>query len=130
MTVGACGTCARREARSDRRVWPPPGSCGREAVGSSGFPSVRGAPMSSGEFGPAPVLTLIGQRVALGPWHRGMLPLIAKWENDLPLSVLTGDPVVPQSPEGIETIYNRFAKTTANHVSFVIYERATLRPIG
>jgi RimJ/RimL family protein N-acetyltransferase len=79
---------------------------------------------------PPPPLTLVGDLVALGPAHKGVLPLLWKWENDLELSVLTGDPVHPLSPEGIDGLYERYAKNDPSHASFVIYERATLRPIG
>jgi RimJ/RimL family protein N-acetyltransferase len=77
-----------------------------------------------------PPLTLVGDRVALGPAHMGLLPLLWKWENDLELSVLTGDPVHPLTPEGIDTLYERYTRNDPTHVSFVIYERATMRPIG
>jgi RimJ/RimL family protein N-acetyltransferase len=75
-------------------------------------------------------LTLIGDLVALGPGHKGILPLLWKWENDLELSVLTGDPVHPLTPEGIDQLYERYSKPGPGHASFVIYERATMRPIG
>lgn len=77
-----------------------------------------------------PPLTLVGDLVALGPAHKGILPLLWKWENDLELSILTGDPVHPLSPEGIDTLYERYSKNDPSHASFVIYERATMRPIG
>ncbi len=77
-----------------------------------------------------PPVTLVGDLVALGPAHKGILPLLWKWENDLELSVLTGDPVHPLTPEGIDTLYERYSKSDPSHASFVIYERATLRPIG
>ena len=77
-----------------------------------------------------PPLTLVGDLVALGPAHKGILPLLWTWENDLELSVLTGDPVHPLSPEGIDSLYERYSKTDPGHASFVIYERATMRPIG
>jgi RimJ/RimL family protein N-acetyltransferase len=75
-------------------------------------------------------LTLVGDLVALGPVHKGILPLLWKWENDLELSVLTGDPVSPMSPEGVDRLYERHCKSDPGHASFVIYERATMRPIG
>lgn len=51
--------------------------------------------------GAAPPLMLVGELVALGPAHRGLMPLLWKWENDLELSLLTGDPARPtvESPE-------------------------------
>jgi diamine N-acetyltransferase len=77
-----------------------------------------------------PPLTLIGDLVALGPGHKGILPLLWKWENDLELSVLTGDPVHPLTPEGIDTLYEGYSKNDPSRASFVVYVRATMRPIG
>lgn len=84
----------------------------------------------SDESSADPPLTLVGDLVALGPAHKGIVPLLWKWENDLELSVLTGDPVHPLTPEGIDTLYERYAKSDPAHASFVIYERGTNRPIG
>jgi RimJ/RimL family protein N-acetyltransferase len=90
--------------------------------------------LNPGSASPEPVtdppVTLVGDFVALGPVHKGILPLLWKWENDLELSVLTGDPVSPISPEGIDSLYERYAKSDPGHASFVIYERASMRPIG
>jgi RimJ/RimL family protein N-acetyltransferase len=80
--------------------------------------------------GGAPPLVLVGELVALGPAHRGLIPLLWKWENDLELSLLTGDPARPLTPEGIEAVYERFSKAGPDHTGFAVYERATLRPIG
>lgn len=80
--------------------------------------------------GGTPPLVLVGELVALGPAHRGLMPLLWKWENDVELSLLTGDPARPLTPEGIEAVYERFSKAGADHTGFAVYERATLRPIG
>ena len=78
-----------------------------------------------------PVLTIVGQHVALGPIHRGLLPLFSRWENDLALSILSGDPARPLTPEAIEAAYDRIARSEGrDRVDFAIYERAALRPIG
>jgi RimJ/RimL family protein N-acetyltransferase len=79
--------------------------------------------------GPPPA-TLVGELVALGPVHKGLLPLLWKWESDLELSVLTGDPSRPTSPEGIEQLYEQYSKAGQDSASFAIYERTTMRPIG
>jgi RimJ/RimL family protein N-acetyltransferase len=78
----------------------------------------------------APPLTLVGERVALGPLHKGLLPLLWKWESDLELSVLTGDPARPSTPEDIEQLYEQYRKAGQDRAVFVLYERPTLRPIG
>ncbi|MGE3268225.1 MAG: GNAT family N-acetyltransferase [Chloroflexota bacterium] len=80
--------------------------------------------------GAAPPLVLVGELVALGPAHRGLMSLLWKWENDLELSLLTGDPARPLTPEGIEEVYEHFSKAGPDHTGFAIYERMTLRPIG
>ena len=82
------------------------------------------------EAGAKPPLTLVGDLVALGPAHKGILPLLWKWENDLELSVLTGDPVHPLAPEAIDSLYEQQSKNDPTHASFVVYERPGLRPIG
>jgi RimJ/RimL family protein N-acetyltransferase len=75
-------------------------------------------------------VTLVGDLVALGPAHRGLLPLLWKWESDLELSALTGDPSRPMTPEAIDKLYDRYSKAGQESTPFVIYERTTMRPIG
>jgi hypothetical protein len=29
-----------------------------------------------------PIINIVGEKVALGPFHKGILPLLNKWEND------------------------------------------------
>ncbi len=81
--------------------------------------------------GRTPALSIVGELVALGPLHRGMLPLVWKWENDVALAALTGDPARPRTLEAIEAEYERQSKEDrADRAEFVIYERPSLRPIG
>lgn len=78
-----------------------------------------------------PILNIIGEKVALGPMHKGIIPLMARWENDFSVAVLSGDPLRPIKRESIEA---RFEKNVQNEggrdVRFLIYEKASLRPIG
>ena len=90
---------------------------------------MNGDPSSTGDTSGSPI-TLVGDLVALGPSHKGLLPLLWKWENDLELSALTGDPVRPMTPEGIDKLYEQYAGDSPEHAGFVIYERADMRPIG
>jgi RimJ/RimL family protein N-acetyltransferase len=78
----------------------------------------------------APPVTLVGELVALGPVHKGLLPLLWKWESDLRLSALTGDPSRPKTPEGIEQLYEWYSKAGEDSAGFVLYERTPMRPIG
>ena len=68
--------------------------------------------------------------MALGPAHKALLPLLWKWESDLELSALTGDPSRSMTPEAIEELYERYSKAGQDSTLFAIYERTTMRPIG
>src|SRR3954467_7699063 len=80
--------------------------------------------------GTDPPVTLVGEQVALGPAHKGLLPLLWKWESDLELGALTGDPSRPLTPEAIEKLYERYSEADQASTGFAIYERAMMRPIG
>jgi diamine N-acetyltransferase len=78
-----------------------------------------------------PILNLAGDKVALGPLHDGMLPLIASWSNDFVTNAISGDDVSPASPEAIAATWSPLIKgERAGWYGFTIYELATLRPIG
>ena len=72
---------------------------------------------------------MAGTTIALGPYHRGILPCLLRWFNDFTFSILCGDLVQPQTPEDIEAEYERCTKGP-DRFDFIIYERADLRPIG
>ena len=79
----------------------------------------------------SPLLSIVGEHVALGPYHRALIPLLWKWENDLPLGPLSGDPMVPLTLEAVEADYDKHHKELPkDSATFAVYERATLRPIG
>lgn len=75
------------------------------------------------------IINIRGDKVALGPFHRGILPLLSRWFNDFGFNILAGDLTVPMTPEDIEAEYERCTKG-ADRVDFIIYEHATMRPIG
>lgn len=78
-----------------------------------------------------PTINITGEYVALGPWHRNILPISHKWMNDFEVTLYSGDPLQPLPMEAIEADYERMHKSERNDVvSFVIYERSSLRPIG
>jgi RimJ/RimL family protein N-acetyltransferase len=87
-------------------------------------------PRPAADSASEPPVTLVGDLVALGPVHKGLQSLLWKWESDLELNTLTGDPVRPLTPEAIEKLYERYSDDGPDHTSFAIYERATMRPIG
>ena len=78
----------------------------------------------------APIITIAGERVLLGPPARSQLPLFERWENDLPLSILTGDVLRPLSREAIERHLAWVFAPPDDGLTFTIYERPSRRPIG
>lgn len=77
-----------------------------------------------------PILNIVGERVALGPVQKSMLPDILRWENDFAVTLMSGDPLRPVSRESIEEDYTRNTNDGNRSVRFAIYERASLRCIG
>lgn len=78
-----------------------------------------------------PIINIVGEKVALGPFHRGILPLLSKWANDFEVSFMSGDPLRPVPQEVTDGRYESSHKEIArDRVDFIIYEAATLRPVG
>jgi diamine N-acetyltransferase len=79
----------------------------------------------------APVLNIVGEKVALGPLHRGLLPLLWRWENDFATVVLNGDDPVPRSVESVAAAFDPLIRgERADWVGFAIYELERVRPVG
>ena len=76
-----------------------------------------------------PILTLVGDKVALGPLRRDLLPLYQRWINDFEVTRTIGRPMLPMTLEAEEAWYAA-ASAGEREVTFTIYERATLRPMG
>jgi diamine N-acetyltransferase len=76
-----------------------------------------------------PIVSILGEKVALGPLHRDLLPHEYGWTNDLATLRMQGS--VPE-PWPVERIIRRYESgaTAADLILFAIYERATMRPIG
>ena len=78
-----------------------------------------------------PLLNIVGEKVALGPFDRKLIPLIVQWSNDFEVSFLSGDPLMPLTKEVIETEYDKDNKERQREsVDFIIYDYGVLRPIG
>lgn len=75
-----------------------------------------------------PIVTIVGEKVALGPMHRDLLPLMARWANDLAARRNIGVPL----PRTLDQQIARYERdvTAADEVDFAIYERATWRCVG
>ena len=84
-----------------------------------------------GETDDRPIVNIVGERVALGPLHLGLLPLLVRWDNDFPTLDLSGDDMRPRSPEAIAAAYEPLVKgERQDWIGFAIYELPHLRPIG
>ncbi len=77
----------------------------------------------------APVVTIVGERIALGPLRRDLLATYQRWGNDLPTVRTQGGAPRPLTAEGVAAWYER-AATGEQATWFTIYEHATWRPLG
>jgi RimJ/RimL family protein N-acetyltransferase len=84
---------------------------------------------SSASHQEQPIINMTGTTIALGPFHRGILPDLLRWFNDFTFSIHCGDLIQPQTPEDVEAEYDRCTKGS-DRFDFIIYERTSLRPIG
>jgi RimJ/RimL family protein N-acetyltransferase len=77
------------------------------------------------------VINIRGERVALGPMHRGLLPLIEHWDNDFQVADLRGDDPRPQTAESIAAGWEPLLRgEREDWIGFAIYALPDLRPIG
>jgi RimJ/RimL family protein N-acetyltransferase len=76
----------------------------------------------------SPIMSIVGEKVALGPLSRGLVPLLTRWSNDLAARRNIGTPL-PQTIEQRTARYERDA-LGEDGVDLAVYERATERPIG
>ena len=78
-----------------------------------------------------PIVNIVGEKVALGPLHLGLLPLVVRWENDFRTMEVSGEEPRPSSPEAVAAGWEPLIKgERSDWVGFAIYERPGLRPIG
>jgi diamine N-acetyltransferase len=71
-----------------------------------------------------PIITIIGEKVALGPMHRDLLPLITRWSNDFAARRNIGV-ILPQTLDQRIAQYERDI-VDEHGVDFAVYERAIL----
>ena len=83
-----------------------------------------------GDSGP-PAVNITGERVALGPLHRGLLPLLLRWENDFWTVDRGGDEPRPVTREAIAAAWEPLLRgEREDWIGFAIYALPELRPIG
>lgn len=74
-----------------------------------------------------PIFNVVGEKVALGPMRKDLLPLYERWINDLESARSLGG-FRPFTFEEEEAWYERLIKSDDIH--FAVYERAGLRAVG
>src|SRR5436305_12656951 len=79
--------------------------------------------------GAPPIINIMGEKVALGPLHRGLLPADHRWTSDFATLRMQG--IIPR-PLPMLPIIQRYESAIMDDtmILFAIYERATMRPIG
>ena len=81
--------------------------------------------------GKPPLLNFVGEKVALGPAHRDLLPLVNTRDNDFAAEFLANNVLRPITEGGTESFLASTLKGEAGRdIFFIIYEYASLRPIG
>lgn len=84
-----------------------------------------------GEIGERPIVNILGEKVALGPLHPGLLPLLVRWDNDFATVDRGGDEPRPRSQEAGAAFWEPLIRgERRDWVGFAIYELPDLRPIG
>lgn len=79
-----------------------------------------------------PPFNIVGERVALGPLRRDLLPLYQQWFNNFELLRTLDRQLKPVSLDQVERWFESRATTAqiGSVIVFTIYERETLTPIG
>jgi RimJ/RimL family protein N-acetyltransferase len=78
-----------------------------------------------------PIVNISGERVAQGPLHRGLLPLLERWENDFRTVDLGGDDPSPRTSEAIAASWEPLlCGEREDWIGFVIYTLPDLQAVG
>ena len=75
-----------------------------------------------------PIINIVGEKVAMGPLRKDLLPIYQAWSNDFEVTRFL-DNIRPMSFEAEEEWYTRASKKETES-TFTIYEKEQLRPIG
>jgi diamine N-acetyltransferase len=77
-----------------------------------------------------PILTVLGENVAIGPGRSDLVGLYQRWFNDIDvMTFYTDGPITPSTYETSRAQYDRVTNDETD-IRFTVYERDTLRPIG
>lgn len=76
-----------------------------------------------------PIINIVGDKVALGPHRRDLVPTYLRWVNDFEVARTMKLGFHPVTLEAEEAWYERSSRDERSAL-FTIYERSTMRPIG
>ena len=78
--------------------------------------------------GNGPIVSVRGEKVALGPVDRSIIPLRTVWINDFATTRTLGRDAQPRTLAEHQRWYERM--TTGDHVTFTVYDLADMAPVG
>ncbi len=78
----------------------------------------------------APIFNIVGDKVALGPLRKDLVPTYLRWFNDFGTLRTLGAMPVPLTLEQEEKWYERAVTRGDTDIAFTIYVKANDRPIG
>ncbi len=76
-----------------------------------------------------PLVTIVGERVALGPERADLLPTVRRWLDDFTLRRTQGGVPRPWTSEAIAALHAERDRD-GRRAAFIIYRRADWRPLG
>ena len=77
-----------------------------------------------------PIFNIVGEKVALGPLRKDLVPTYTQWYNNFHTLRTLGTTPVPLTLEQDEKQHERLVANSATEISFTVYERSRSRPIG
>ena len=77
-----------------------------------------------------PPVNIVGEKVALGPMCKDLIPAYTRWYNNLQLLRSLGDIPRPLTPGQKEQWYENANTDSGSNTTFTIFERVSERPVG
>lgn len=87
-------------------------------------------PQSETSAATPPLINIVGEKVALGPLRKDLVPTYTRWYNDFNTLRTLGANPVPLAVELEEQWYERVIQRGETEIAFTMYEQDTMRPIG
>ena len=77
-----------------------------------------------------PIWNIAGDKIALGPQQRDLVPTYLRWMNDFEVVKTLSTPLLPRTFEAQEEWFLESSKEDPKNTIFTIFERATKRAVG